>query len=154
MENYMKIALLLGILLTFSQYCTAQSQQVQNRELPNKEMIKQNRKIVQLSSKEISKTLPQSIDKYTTLTTVDGVDNTLVYKFEINTGAKSDEAVKNEDKTRMREAVTLGVCQSSKRFLDAQINISYIYLSATSKEELFRFDITQAKCTALNSKLK
>jgi hypothetical protein len=77
---------------------------------------------------------------------VSAKDTTLEYLFEINTGAKSDETVRKEDHARMEKAITEGVCRSSKRFLDAQINISYIYRSATSKSELFRFDITQQKC--------
>ena len=95
---------------------------------------------------EISKTLPQTVDKYTVLTKVEGKDTTITYTFEINTGAKSDEAVKKEDRTRMKKAVTTGICQSSKRFIDAQINISYIYIGVNSKAELFRFDVTQADC--------
>jgi len=46
----------------------------------------------------------------------------------------------------MQKAVTMGICQSSRRFIEAQINISYIYIGAKSKAELFRFDVTQADC--------
>ena len=106
----------------------------------------QNKEIVELSSKELSKTLPQVIDKYTTLTKVEGQNNTLLYIFEINTGATSDEAIQKEDKTRMQQAVTAGICQSSKRFLDAEVNISYLYISAKSKVELFRFDVSERDC--------
>ncbi len=145
-----KSFLALGIILTLSQWSFAEGQQVQTKEFPQEEMKKQNREIVKLSSEEISKTLPQTVDKYTTLTTVEGKDTTLIYTFEINTGAKSDEAVKKEDRTRMQKAVTTGICQSAKRFIDAQINISYIYISAKSKTELFRFDVTQADCPVDN----
>ena len=145
-----KSFLTLSIILTLSQLSFAEGQQVQTRDLPTKEMQKQNREIVKLSSEEISKTLPQTVDKYTTLTTVKGKDTTLIYTFEINTGAKSDETVKKEDRTRMQKAVTTGICQSAKRFIDAQINISYIYISAKSKKELFRFDVTQADCPVGN----
>jgi len=141
-----KSLLTLGIILALSQWSFAEGQQIQTKDLPQKEMQKQNREIVRLSSEEISKTLPQTVDKYTTLTTVQGKDTTLVYTFEINTGAKSDETVKKEDRTRMQKAVTTGICQSAKRFIDAQINISYIYISANTKVELFRFDVTQADC--------
>ncbi len=119
---------------------------IKQQDLPVEEMQKQKREIVKLSSEEISSTLPQTVDKYTVLTKVEGKDTTITYTFEINTGAKSDEAVKKEDRTRMQKAVTTGICQSSKRFIDAQINISYIYISAKSKAELFRFDVTQADC--------
>jgi sRNA-binding regulator protein Hfq len=119
---------------------------IKQQDLSVEEMQKQKREIVKLSSEEISKTLPQTVDKYTVLTKVEGKENTMVYTFEINTGAKSDEAVKKEDRARMKKAVTTGICQSSKRFIDAQINISYIYIGAKSKAELFRFDVTQADC--------
>ncbi len=139
-----KSLLALSIITTLSQSIFAEG--IKQQDLPVDEMQKQKREIVKLSSEEISKTLPQTVDKYTTLTKVEGKESTMVYTFEINTGAKSDEAVKKEDRTRMKKAVTTGICQSSRRFIAAQINISYIYISAKSKSELFRFDITQADC--------
>jgi len=139
-----KSFLLLSIIITFNQYSFAEG--IKQQDLPVEEMQKQKREIVKLSSEEISKTLPQTVDKYTTLTKVEGKDNTMLYTFEINTGAKSDDAVRKEDRTRMQKAVTTGICQSAKRFIDAQINISYIYISANTKVELFRFDVTQADC--------
>jgi len=119
---------------------------LETRELPTNEMKKQNREIVKLASEEISKTLPQKVDDYTTLMKVKGEDSTLVYVFEINTGAKSDETVRNEDRTRMQKAVTGGICRSSRRFLDAEINISYLYKSAASKEKLFQFNVSKSDC--------
>ncbi|MEA3433265.1 MAG: hypothetical protein U9R13_01650 [Campylobacterota bacterium] len=139
-----KSLLALSIITTLSQSIFAEG--IKQQDLPVEEMQKQKREIVKLSSEEISKTLPQTVDKYTILTKVEGKESTIIYTFEINTGAKSDEAVKKEDRTRMQKAVTTGICQSSKRFIDAQINISYIYISAKSKAELFRFDVTQADC--------
>ncbi len=141
-----KSFLALGIMVALSQLSFSEEVQTRTEEFPQKEMQKQSREIVRLSSEEISKTLPQTVDEYTVLTTVEGKDTTLIYTFEINTGAKSDEAVKKEDRTRMQKAVTTGICQSSKRFIAAQINISYVYISANSKEELFRFDVTKADC--------
>lgn len=134
------------ILVTLTQYGFSNEVQAQSRNMPQAEMQKQNKEIVQLVAEELNKTLPQTIDKYTQLVTVEGKDTTLLYVYEINTGVKSDESVQKEDKTRMKEAVTHGICRSSKRFLDAQISISYIYVSATSKVELFRFDVSQTDC--------
>ncbi len=139
-----KLLLAFSIITLLSQSILAEG--IKQQDLPVEEMQKQKREIVKLSSEEISKTLPQTVDKYTTLTKVEGKDTTITYTFEINTGAKSDEAVKKEDRTRMKKAVTMGICQSSKRFIAAQINISYIYIGAKSKAELFRFDVTQADC--------
>jgi len=123
-----------------------QAEEMQASELPTNEMIKQNEEIVKLASEEITKTLPQKVDKYTTLLRVEGRDTTLVYVFEINTGAKSDETVRSEDRTRMQKAVTSGICRSSKRFLDSEINISYLYRSAASKEKLFQFNVSKNDC--------
>ncbi len=145
-EAMIKTFLAIVTAVSLTQWSFGEGLETQTRELPQQEMQKQNKEIVKLSSQEISKTLPQTIDKYTTLITVEGKDTTLIYTFEINTGAKSDEAVKREDRTRMQKAVTTGICQSAKRFLKAQINISYVYISATSKAELFRFDVAQADC--------
>ena len=141
-----KSFLALGIVVALSQWSLGEVQQMQTKELPLEEMRKQNSEIVKLASEEISKTLPQKVDSYTTLMTVEGKDTTLIYTFEINTGAKSDDTVKKEDRGRMKKAVTTGICQSSKRFLDSDISISYLYISANSKAELFRFDVTQADC--------
>ena len=124
---------------------------MQTQELPTTELIKQNRQIVKLASEEISKSLPQKVDQYTTMTKVEGKDNTMVYIFEINTGAKSDETVKNEDHTRMKKAVTQGVCKTQQRFLDAEINISYLYKSAITKAVLFQFDINKEDCAKVTT---
>jgi hypothetical protein len=110
------------------------------------ELKVQNRKIVALVVEELSKDLPKKVDQYTQFVGITSDDLTLVYIFEINTGGKSDETVRKEDNSRMQSAVTQGVCRSSQRFLDAQINISYLYKSAKTKAKLFQFDITQADC--------
>ena len=122
------------------------SEGIQVRELPKEKMQKQNKKILQLAAKELSKTLPQKIDTYTELVNIESKDTTLLYIYEINTGAKSDEAIQKEDRSRMKEAVTYGICKTYKRFLDVNITISYLYTSAKSKVKLFRFDVTQKDC--------
>ncbi|DAB30378.1 MAG TPA: hypothetical protein CFH84_04380 [Sulfurimonas sp. UBA12504] len=136
-------------LLLLAQFSLADDFPKRIEELPQKEMISQNKLIINLFVEEISKTLPKEIDKYTRLSSVTSKDLTLIYIFEINAETKSDEAIQKEDKTRMKNSVTQGICQSSKRFLDAQVNISYLYLSAKTKAELFRFDVTQTDCINL-----
>lgn len=144
MKNILFTTILLALI---AQISFAQDLKMRTQEFPKKELRSQNKDIVQLVSKEISSTLPQKIDNYTTLVSVEGINTTLVYTFEINTGSKSDEAVKNKDRSRMKKAVTKGVCQSSRKFLEAGINTSYIYTSAKSKVPLFQFDITLKDCT-------
>ena len=139
-----KILLTLGTLVVMTQLSLAEG--IKQQDISPIQMQKQNKQIVQLAATEINKTLPQTVDKYTTLTKVEGKDTTILYTYEINTGAKSDETIQKEDRSRMKEAVTYGICQSSKRFLDAQIHISYLYISTKSKAELFRFDVSQKDC--------
>ncbi len=112
----------------------------------SKEMLKQNKTVIKMAVKAMKDKLPQKVDKYTQFTAIRSKDLTLIYTFEINTGAKSDEAVIKEDKKRMGKHVKKGICQSSKRFLDSHIDISYIYVSAKTKKELFRFDVTKNNC--------
>jgi len=144
-EKMKKIILLSASVLFVGQMLYAE-EKVTVKEYPLTAMQKQNRNIVKMASEELNKGLPQKIDKYTTLMKIEGKGETLLYTFEINTGAKSDDAVKKEDHARMKRAVTNGICKSSKRFLDAHINIVYVYLSAASKQELFRFDVKRKEC--------
>jgi len=110
------------------------------------EMKKQNQKVVTLFVQEMSDQLPQKIDRFTTLKEIKGETQRIDYIFEINIGSKSDAQVIKEDHSRMKEAVTLGICKTSIRFLEAEIAIRYIYLSAQSHKELFHFDVSQADC--------
>ncbi len=118
-------------------------------EFPTQEMKKQNTKIAALTAESLSKDLPHAIDQYTTLTKIVSDNTTLIWTFEINTGAKSDESVKQQDRTRMQKAITKGICQSSEKFLMAGIDTIYIYLSAKTKSELFRFHISKKDCIGI-----
>ena len=106
----------------------------------------QNQTVIKMAASDMSKRLPQKVDDYTQLVKIEAKEQTLVYIFEINTGAKSDETIIKEDKSRMKRAVTTGICNSSKRFLQSGIDISYVYTSAVSKKVLFQFDVDQKDC--------
>lgn len=110
----------------------------------------QNQNVIKMAASDMSKQLPQKVDDYTQLVKIEAKEQTLVYVFEINTGAKSDEAIIKEDKSRMKRAVTTGICNSSKRFLQSGIDISYVYTSAVSKKVLFQFDVDQKDCKYLD----
>ena len=114
---------------------------------PIDKMKEQNSKIIKMVVQEISKKLPQKVDDYTIMTQIRDENLSLIYTFEINTGAKNDEAIKKEDKSRMKRSITKGVCQSSKRFLDADVILVYEYMSAISKKELFTFTMTKKICS-------
>jgi len=116
------------------------------QEYPSDKFKEQNSQIIKMVVSEISKSLPQKVDKYTTMINIKDENLTLIYTFEINASPKSDKAIIKEDKPRMQKAITKGVCQTSKRFLDADISLAYKYKSATTKKELFTFLITKEKC--------
>ncbi len=120
--------------------------------LTSQQIAKQNKIIVKMAAEEMSKTLPQTVDKYTALVSVKADGTTLEYSFDINTGAKSDNTVIMEDKKRMKKAIIIGICRSSLRFLEGDINIKYIYQSAKSKKELFNFLVTKQDCPERNYK--
>jgi hypothetical protein len=143
----MRRLLLLTVLFTSLNYATNIIKEGQ--DYPIEKMKEQNREIIKMVVEEISKRLPQSVDSYTKLVKIEDKGLMLIYTFEINTGIKSDEAVIKEDEARMRRVVSKGICQSSKRFLDAGIDLSYRYQSALSKKTLFTFTMTQASCKEL-----
>jgi len=139
--------LLLTLLLTVPTF--AAEPKIQNRDISTKDMKAQNKIISKLAAQELNSSLPQKIDKYTTLIKVRAQDTTIVYIFELNIAPKTDKAVQKEDHDRMKEAVTRGTCITSKKFLDADISLKYIYTSATTKKELFQFNINQKSCFKL-----
>ncbi len=106
----------------------------------------QNRQILQMMQSELSKGLPKKIDTYTTLVGVDVEDQTLVYLYTINTGAKSDASVRREDMPRMKEAIVQGECRRSKIHFENGMDIEYRYRNALSNAELFRIHISFDNC--------
>ncbi|MEA2091562.1 MAG: hypothetical protein U9O83_04240, partial [Campylobacterota bacterium] len=124
------------VFLSISISLLASDTSLKTGTFPYKDIKEQNKEIAKLVAQEISETLPKIVDKYTTLVNIKSVDATLIYTFEINTGVKSDETIRKEDKSRMKKAITTGVCQSSEKFLAAGINTSYIYISAKTKAHL------------------
>jgi len=115
-------------------------------DFPEKQMKSQNKVIVKMVVEEISRKLPQTVDKYTKFTKISNKDLTLIYTFEIDTGDKNDVDIIKQSEDRMRKVVKKGICQSSSRFLNSNINISYVYLNANTKTKLFQFDVTKRDC--------
>lgn len=136
--------ILLSLILTIPIFASAP--QMQNRNISTKDMKKQNKLIVELAAKELSKTLPQKINQYTILINIKADDTILTYIYEINTSPKSDTTVRNEDNSKMQQAITIGTCKNSQRFLESGITVRYIYNSASTKDELFQFNIKQENC--------
>lgn len=112
----------------------------------------QNKEIISLVVEEVGKTLPQKVDAYTQYVSIKSEGLKLVSTFEINTGSKSDDAVIKEDKSRMQDIISTGICKNSKRFLESDIAVAYAYVSEKTKKLLFRFDLTKQDCIALWNK--
>jgi glutamine cyclotransferase len=146
----MKSLLFISALLLFSTFAHSTDIIKDGQEYPIDKIREQNKKIIKMVVDEISQKLPQKVDNYTTLVKIRDEALTLIYTFEINTGAKSDESVKKEDKARMKRVVSKGICQSSKRFLEAGVTLSYEYISASTQKELFTFTMNQKACEELN----
>lgn len=144
MKNILLSVLLLTSVSVFAQEPLKVDPSAQAKA--DKQMKIQNKNVIKHVVAELSSKLPQTVDKYTTFTNITSDDLTLIYTFEINTGAKSDEAVIKEDKPRMAPYIKKGICQSSRRFLQSDINIKYIYVSAASKKELFSFLVEAKDC--------
>jgi hypothetical protein len=98
-----------------------------------------------MAAQSLSKELPKKVDNMTSLVKIDPKDEKLIYTFEINSTKSDDELIK-KDKTKMKKRITSGVCSSSKRFLQSDISIQYIYQSAKSKKEIFSVDINKSVC--------
>ena len=122
------------------------AEQIRTQDMPIKDMKSQNKRLIKMVVAEISNSLPQVVDKYTKFTKISNKDLTLIYTFEIDTGDKDDDDVIKQSEDRMRKVVKNGICQSSKRFLYSDINISYVYTSAKTKTKLFQIDVTKKDC--------
>jgi len=144
MQNF-----IIFLLISLFQIAQAQNLSIKNQDVSHEQLKKQNKQIAQLVAKELSKDLPQKIDKYTSFTNIEAKDTNLIYTFEINIAPKSEEEVKKTDRSRMEKSITEGICHSSKRFMDAQITVSYKYISSLTKTKLFQFDVSQKDCYEL-----
>jgi len=141
--------LLLTVAIMISSLSYATEVIKDGQEYPMDKMREQNQKIIKMVVEEVSKGLPQKVNKYTQMVKVRDENLTLIYTFEINAAPKSDETIRKEGKEKMEKYVSKGICQSSKKFLDVGVTISYEYLSASTKKELFTFTLTQKICKKL-----
>ena len=147
-ENRMRV-LLLSATIILSSLSYGDEIVKDGKEYPIDKIKEQNRKVIHMALEGVSKELPKRVNKYTQMVKVRDKNLTLIYTFEINAAPKSDETIRKEGKAKMEKYVSRGICQSSKRFLDSGIAISYEYLSAVTKKELFTFTLTQKKCEEL-----
>jgi hypothetical protein len=115
-------------------------------DLSVEKMKAQNLNVVQKAVEGIGENLPQKVDKYTTLTGIEGNGTKLIYTFEVDGGMRSDEALREDGKKRMAPIVKEGICNSARRFLQSDIDICYRYVSKATKNEILRVDVNKKEC--------
>jgi hypothetical protein len=106
----------------------------------------QNMEVVKKAAEGLNETLPQKVDAYTRLVKLQPQGERLIYIYELNVTGKSDAQLAKEGKARMTTPVSRGICNSSKRFLDSGISITYRYTSAVSKQPLFDVNVSKEDC--------
>ena len=119
---------------------------LQQQTLSVEKMREQNLNVVQKAVEGIGETLPQKVDKFTTLTKVDSNGTQLIYIFEVDGGMRSDAVLKEEGEKRIAPVVKRGICHQLKRFLDSDIDISYRYLSKATKHQVLKVDVSKKDC--------
>ncbi len=114
-------------------------------DLSADKMREQNLNVVKKAVEGMRETLPQKVDDYTQLVAIDGNGTRLIYTFEVNTGAKSDETMRKEG-AKMAPRILEGICRSAERFMDADISLTYRYISSATRTEVLRVDADKSKC--------
>ncbi len=107
----------------------------------------QNKEVIKAAVEGLSETLPQKVDKYTTLVKMTAKDERLIYTYAIDDPKLSDKEIALRGQKKMKAPVTRGICESSMRFLESGIAITYRYIGAKSKKELFSFDVQKKDCS-------
>jgi len=106
----------------------------------------QNRQVVKKASEGLAETLPKRVDEYTTLVSVKGTDTRLIYRFEVDDPPKSDEEMKKRG-IDMAPRILKGLCLSSRRFIDADIVMDYIYINKATGNEILEVVADKDICT-------
>ncbi len=117
-----------------------------NGDLNIDKMRAQNLNVVKKAVEGISETLPQKVDTYTQMVSIDSNGTELIYTFEVDAGPKSDEALKKDGQTRMAPAIRKGICTDSKRFLQSDITITYRYLNKATQNEILKVTMNKIQC--------
>ena len=150
----MRLSSLLGILLlTATAWATAPASiqpfkptiQV-NGDLKIDKMRMQNLNVVKKAVEGIRETLPQKVDAYTQMVSVDSNGTELIYTFEVDAGPKSDDTLKKDGQSRMAPVIRKGICTDAKRFLQSDIIITYRYLNKATQNEILKVTIDKKAC--------
>jgi len=109
-------------------------------------MRAQNLNVVRKAVEGISKTLPQRVDSHTQMIAIDSNGTELIYRFEVDAGAKSDADLRKEGEKRMAPVVKRGICRSARRFLQSDITITYSYLNKATGHEILHVTVRKTDC--------
>ena len=113
-------------------------------------MREQNIAIVKKAVEGLNRNLPIDIDNQTKLIKVDGKGKELIYIFEVKTAPKSEEELIREGKSKVAPRLKRGICKSAERFLKAGIDMTYIYLNASTHNQILKLTVTQKDCFNIN----
>jgi len=108
-------------------------------------MREQNLVVVQKAAEGIGETLPQKVDDYTRLIAIDANGTRLTYTFEVSNGPKSDATLRQEGE-KMAPRILAGICKSAERFMEADIALTYRYISSATRSEVLRVDADKSRC--------
>lgn len=102
-------------------------------------------KVMELASQEANKQCPMVIDEVTKLdsTTYNADENIFSYYYTL-TGAADDSSAIESMKSEMEKAIpeTIKQTEEMKIFREMDVTMDYIYLSGTTKQELFKVQVT------------
>ena len=118
-------------------------------DLSIEKMREQNINVVQKAVEGLNQNLPVEIDRSTKLVKVEGKDTRLIYTFEIKTAPKSDKELIEEGRTKVAPRVKKGLCHSADRFLQAGIDITYIYQNSATGNTILELNVTKKDCPNL-----
>lgn len=120
-----------------------------NGNLSIDNMRKQNIEIVKKAVEGLNQNLPVDVDSITKLIKVEGKDNRLIYIFKISTPPTTKEELIKKGKTEVAPRVKKRLCTSASRFLQADIDITYIYINSATNDKILQVDVTKKDCPNL-----
>jgi hypothetical protein len=115
------------------------------REMSIDKLKQQNRELVQKAVEGLNENLPQKVDDFTQFVGVEGNGTKLTYLFDVDAGPKSDATLRKEG-TAMAPRIRTGICATAKRFLQADITLSYRYRNRTTGTPVLVVDVNKTQC--------
>lgn len=115
------------------------------REMSIDKLKQQNRELVQKAVEGLNENLPQRVDALTQFVGVEGNGTNLTYLFDVEAGPKSDATLQKEG-AAMAPRIRQGICATAKRFLQADITLTYRYRSHATQQTILEVDVNKTQC--------